>query len=96
MSLSFGGAIQISSYISPILSEKLIKSYNEIYTFREIENAHISLGVFKKSKISPPPSVRITSLLLLAFGGVAIFKFCDPSNGILLVLLPNLQSYQDA
>ena len=59
-SLSFGGAIQISSYVSPILSEKLTKSYNEIYTFREIENAHISLGVFKQSKIALPPSMAFT------------------------------------
>ena len=77
-SLSFGGAIQISSYISPILSEKRTKSYNDIYTFREIENAHISLGVFKKSKIALPPSMAFTFSSAYRLGGVHIFIFSTP------------------
>ena len=78
-SLSFGGAIQISSYISPILSEKLTQSYNEIYTFREIENAHISLGVFKKSKkIALPPSMAFTFFVLLASVAFTISTFSTP------------------
>ena len=80
LSLSFGRAIQISSYISPILSEKLTKSYNEIYTFREIENAHISLGVFKKSKIALPPCMAFTFFCASRLGGVHNFNFFNPSS----------------
>ena len=87
-SLSFGGAIQISSYISPILSEKRTKSYNEIYTFREIENAHISLGVFKKSKIALPPSMAFTFFFASRLGGVHNFNFFNPSSARMLFSHP--------
>ena len=88
MSLSFGRAIQISSYISPILSEKLTKSYNEIYTFREIENAHISLGVLKKSKIALPPSMAFTFFFASGLGGVHNFNFFNPSSARMLFSHP--------
>ena len=45
-----------------------------------MENAIISLGVFKKSKIAPPPSMAFTFFCASRLGGVHNFNFFNPSS----------------
>ena len=80
-------------YVSPVLSTKLTKSYSEIYTFHEIENAIIPLGVFKTSKIALPLSMAFTCFMLLASAAFTISTFSTPPLPECNFRTPNLLSY---